>query len=182
MRLRFVFPLIAALALAGCAGMPTPYQPAVDGAGYAEQQLDGRTWRVTFAGNDETPRETVENYLLYRCAEVMLFGGYERFIVLEKVVEPDVRYYAHGYGPSHIGPGIPHGRFSYYHYRYHDPYAYGFTYGAPYRVSSTVRYKASALIQPREGGNPPEGALVLDARALVRQLGPTIVLPNPPAG
>jgi len=176
---RLLFLLIATLTLAACAGAPTPYQPRRDGSGYSEQQLDDRTWRVTFAGNDWTPRETVENYLLYRCAEVMLFGGYGRFIVLEKVVEPDVQYYTYGYAPPDIGPGIPPSRYSHYRYRHY----YAYPYGPPYRVGSTVRYKASAMIQPWEGDGTPEGALVIDARALVRQLGPTIVLPKalPPA-
>lgn len=174
MRSRLLLLVIGALGLAACAGMPTPYQPKIDGAGYTEQQLDDRTWRVIFAGNDRTPRETVENYLLYRCAEVMLFGGYDRFIVLEKVVEPDVQYYTYGYAPRYIGPGIPPSRYSYHRYRYH----YAYPYGAPYRIGSTVRYKASAVIQPWEGDAPPEGSLVIDAKALVRQLGPTIVLPK----
>jgi hypothetical protein len=175
MRVRVSILLALAFALAACAGRPTPYQPKVDGTGYTEQQLDGRTWRVTFAGNDRTPRETVENYLLYRCAEVMLFGGYDHFIVLEKVVEPDVHYYTYGYTPGYIGPGIPPSRYSYYRYRHR----YAYPYRPPYRVGSTVRYRASALIRPWEDGPPPEGALVFDAKALVRQLGPGIVLPDP---
>jgi len=166
--------VIATLALAACAGMPTPYQPKENGTGYTQQQLDNHTWRVTFTGNDYTTRETVENYLLYRCAEVMLFGGYDKFIVLEKDVEPEVQYYTYAAPPSYIGPGIPPSRYSYYHYRYPYPE------WPPYRVGSRVRYKATALIQPWTGGKPPEGALVLDAHALVRQLGPSIVLPKAP--
>ncbi len=59
-----------ALGLAGCAVAPTPYQPDSEGA-----------------GNARTPRRTVENYLLYRSAEIMLFGGYDKFVFLDKDVE-----------------------------------------------------------------------------------------------
>ena len=38
----------------------TDTQPKTDGTGYSQQQLDSRTWRVQFAGNKNTSRETVE--------------------------------------------------------------------------------------------------------------------------
>jgi hypothetical protein len=65
-------------------GSLPPYQPKADRTGYSQQQLDAQTWRVQFSGNINTPRETVENYLLYRSAEIMLFGGYDKFVMLEK--------------------------------------------------------------------------------------------------
>ncbi len=129
--------LVFALGLAGCAVAPTPYQPDSDGTGYAQQQLDARTWRVQFAGNARTPRRTVENYLLYRSAEIMLFGGYY-------------------YGPRYYGPG------------YYERGA-----GA-----SLVRYSATATIRVYSGGQPPKDAAVYDAREIIRQLGPTIVMPE----
>ena len=68
---------LAILALLGaCKGQPTPYQPAVDGYGYSEQGIEDNRYRVIFAGNDYTKADTVQNYLLYRAAEVTLDHGY----------------------------------------------------------------------------------------------------------
>ena len=61
-----------AAALTGCA-TPTPYQPNIPGqavsGGYSETKIESNRWRVTFAGNTLTSRETVEGYLLFRAAE-----------------------------------------------------------------------------------------------------------------
>lgn len=71
--------LLIPLALTACA-TATPYQPRQDGAGYTEQRLETNRYRVSFAGNTATPRETVENYVLYRAAEVTLANGYDHFV------------------------------------------------------------------------------------------------------
>jgi hypothetical protein len=63
--------------LTGCGGGPTPYQPAACGYGYSEQQIEDNRNRVTFAGNDRTSSDAVQNYLLYRAAEVTLDHGYD---------------------------------------------------------------------------------------------------------
>ncbi len=91
--------LVLVLVLIGCARKPTPYQPKVDRTGYSQQQLGAQTWRVQFAGNINTPRETVKNYLLYRSAEIMLFGGYEKFVMLERDIERNGEYRDTGYYP-----------------------------------------------------------------------------------
>ncbi|MEX2641945.1 MAG: MotA/TolQ/ExbB proton channel family protein, partial [Acetobacterales bacterium] len=79
--------LVAALlGLTSCAS-PTPYQPMTDGQGYAQQQLEENRYRVTFSGNTATPRETVENYLLYRAAEVTVERGYDYFVLADNQVE-----------------------------------------------------------------------------------------------
>lgn len=72
--------LAAVLALAACA-TATPYQPLSDGKGYAEQKLESNRYRVRFTGSGKTPRETVENYLMYRAAELTLQNGYGHFLV-----------------------------------------------------------------------------------------------------
>src|SRR5918996_1786794 len=91
-----VMVVAVALGLSACAVQPTPYQPLNDAGGYTEQQIDDATWRVRFTGNADTPRETVENYLLYRAAEITLAGGYDKFAVLNQEVERTVRYRAYG--------------------------------------------------------------------------------------
>jgi len=174
MRLRTAIAFGLSLVLAACAGQPTPYQPRRDGLGYAEQQLDSRTWRVDFAGNTITPRETVENYLLYRAAEIMLFGGYDTFVILEKDIERNVDYQGYGgYGPS-FGAGFYHSS--------HFGYGLGGSYG-PEGYYARVSYAGYVTIRTTQGGPVPAGAVVYNAHELVQQLGPTIQLPQPqPAG
>ncbi len=165
--------LALVLVLIGCAGPPTPYQPKADRTGYSQQQLDAQTWRVQFAGNIYTPRETVEDYLLYRSAEIMLLGGYEKFVMLEKDIERNVEYWGTGYYP-HFGFGLHHGH---RHGRHH-----GLWYDGPVYYSPLVRYNGTATIRIYYGGPPPNNAPVYDAQEIAQQLGPTIVLPQAGSG
>ena len=62
----------AALTLSACE-TATPYQPisaqhATASGGYSEQQIEANRWKVEFAGNSLTSRQTVERYLLFRSA------------------------------------------------------------------------------------------------------------------
>ncbi len=173
MDLRTLAAAALSLILSACAAQPTPYQPRIDGTGYAEQQLDSQTWRVEFAGNTVTSRETVENYLLYRAAEVMLFGGYDRFVILEKEIERNVAYQGYGGYQPQIGVGFFHSRS--FGYGYHGAYA-------PDRYYPRVNYTGYATIRTYKGGRVPGDAVVYNAQELVQQLGPTIQLPQPPEG
>src|SRR3546814_19669289 len=64
----------------------TPYVPAAVGEGYghAVQQIESDRFRVSFAGNSLTDRRTVENYLLYRAAELTLAQGKDHFVVVSR--------------------------------------------------------------------------------------------------
>ncbi len=167
--MRALSALALVLVLNGCAGNPTPYQPKTDRTGYSEQQLDAQTWRVQFAGNIDTPRETIENYLLYRSAEIMLFGGYDKFVMFEKNIENNVRYRATGFYP-HFGYSSHHG--------YHQ----GLGFYAPVNYSPSVSYSGTATIRIYSGGSPPNNAPIYDAQEIVQLLGPTIVLPQAGSG
>jgi hypothetical protein len=116
----------------GCATPPTPYQPLNRAGGYAEQLLEDGTWRVQFAGNAVTDRDTVENYLLYRAAEIAQSADCPRFVVLNKDVEPQTRYRGIGYGP----PYAMYGGFD----RFHRRYGYAFAYQAPTDYYPSTRY------------------------------------------
>ena len=165
--------LALVLVLIGCAGKPTPYQPKADRTGYSQQKLDAQTWRVQFTGNINTPRETVENYLLYRSAEIMLFGGYEKFVMLEKDIERNVEYRDTGYYPP-FGYGLHHG--------HHHGHHHGLWYYGPVYYSPLVSYSGTATIRIYSGGPPPNNAPVYDAQEIVQQLGPMIVLPQTGSG
>lgn len=170
---RLIAITVLSLGLVACVAQSTPYQPRLEGAGYAEQQLDSRTWRVEFAGNTVTPRETVENYLLYRAAEVMLFGGYDTFVILDKEIERKVAYRGYGVYRPHIGFGFSRRR--HFGIGYHGAYA-------PDGYYARTSYTGYVTIRNVEGGQVPSDAVVYNAQELVQQLGPTIRLPLPADG
>lgn len=87
--------LAAVILLAGCA-TATPYQPVKKGLGYAEQRLESTRYRITYVGNSATPREVVENYVMYRAAEVTLNNGYDWFQIADQVTRTDPRKSAGG--------------------------------------------------------------------------------------
>src|ERR1700722_4754796 len=85
--------LIAAAAGAAPGGLAaretrTPHPPltpaAASSGGYSDTKLEQDRWRVTFAGNSMTSRETVETYLLYRAAELTVSQGYDWFETVER--------------------------------------------------------------------------------------------------
>lgn len=108
-RLRYALILASiSLSLASCA-TPTAYQPARSGFGYSEQKIESDRYRVTFAGNSSTPRTTVENYLLFRAAELTLASGYDYFALSDRSTEAETRYQQTvsgfgGFGRYHWGP------------------------------------------------------------------------------
>jgi len=159
-------PALAALALlAGCAG-PTPYQPREDGYGYTDQALESERYRVSFAGNSSTERPTVENYLLYRAAEVTLDRGYDHFIVVERDTERSTRYDSAttGVGGHHLGVGFGHRH----------------VFGGFTTTTSRPReaYTAFVNILLRSGEKPADHPHAYDAREVVDKLGPIIVEPD----
>src|SRR5438128_987810 len=99
---------VAALTLSACA-TATPYQPLQRGSavsgGYSEQQLEPNRWRVTFSGNSLTDRRTVENYLLYRSAELTLSQGFDWFTTIDRQTDANTQLY---YDPA-FGPGWGYG-------------------------------------------------------------------------
>ena len=85
--------ILAVSILSGCA---TAYVPegmnhcAVFGmcrGGYSENQLDQKTFSVSFQGNGRTPRETTQKYLVYRCAELTVNSGHQYFVFLNEHTE-----------------------------------------------------------------------------------------------
>jgi hypothetical protein len=162
---KIVYRCLQLVVLAGSLGLtacvtPTPYQPATDGYGYAEQSLEEDRYRVVFNGNSLTPRETVENYLLYRAAEVTLARGYDYFVVVGKETERDTTYHS-------TGTGIGTDYFDRHHA--HGVGAFG---SATSRPSS--RYSALANIIIRKGKKSPDNTAAYDARDVLKRLAPTI--------
>ena len=172
----------AALALAACT-TATPYQPiGTRGAsgGYASQQIEDNRYRVSFAGNQFTSRERVENYLLYRAAELAVQQGYNGFTIVQRATDRDVET---NVSRDPFGPG-PYGYWSPY-WRYSGPWGWRSWdpwYGDPFFSSSvdvrTIdRYEAHAEIVMYRGTRP-NNPYSFDARQVMRNLGPSIELPR----
>jgi hypothetical protein len=165
----------------------TPYQPLVPGnrsaGGYGETRLNDDVWRVTFAGNSLTSRETVERYLLYRAAELTVNQGFDWFLDTHRATDKHTSYEADPFYAT--GPGAMYGwgwrpAWRYYGgpigWRGYDPWMGGRFWADQYDVTEITRYETSAEVRMGHGSRP-EGAI--DARQVLTNLGPSIVRPQP---
>ena len=193
-RLLIAGALAVAAALSGCA-TATPYQPNIRGqaasGGFSEQQLTQDRFRVNFAGNTLTKRDTVERYLLYRAAELTLQQGYDWFEMDDRRTDRDQRtyidrdpFYGPGYGfgygygfwrPNwrYFGPG--------YGWRTWDPWFNRPFFADQIDVTTVQRFEASAEVLMHKGSPPHGASRAFDARQVQANLEPTIVRPQPRA-
>lgn len=72
------FGILAALVVLGAA-CSTPYQAKGYRGGFSETKLADDVYRVRFKGNGYTSRERVEDFVMYRAAELTIGAGYEFF-------------------------------------------------------------------------------------------------------
>ncbi len=153
--------VLAVLLLAGCA-TTTPYQAMHNGEGYGDQRIESNRYRVSFAGNSTTPRETVENYLLFRAAELTLQQGYDYFVMAGTDTEAQTRYQQTvsafgGYGwysrYSGLGTGV----------------------STAYPVTE---YMAQAYVTMYKGKRPADKTDAFDARQVRENLGPLVKYPE----
>lgn len=153
MRLLLLAAAISAAAVAAAHAETTPYQPASrTHYGYSETQTDANRVRVSFAGNADTSRETVELYLLYRSAEITLQRGYDYFVVADHSVDARMEYAA-------SGPPLP-------------PIA------PPRRYREIASYTAVSDIIMHRGARPPNADNAFDARTLYANLAGRISRPH----
>jgi hypothetical protein len=172
---RFLLIALVALGASACAEPLSPYQPQVDGHGYSDQRIDGRTYRVEFSGNQFTSQETVEDYLLYRAAELTLENKYDRFELSQKTIDRVVYYgpssYPHGFGYPYSAHG---GRLRRHPFQQYSPFVYPSYLGA-YRET---QYRATATVRFLPASAPLEGASVYDAREVKKMLDPKLERPE----
>jgi len=171
----------AGLALSACA-TATPYQAIGETSvrgGYADERISENRFRVTFAGNTMTSRDTVEMYLLYRSAEITVQAGYDCFEAVSRGTDRDTRYVGSPdpwWGGSRWGP--------YWHpsWRWYgrggwsrwDPF-----WGDDWDVREVTRYEAHAEIILRRGPCPRDERYIFDARDVLQNLGPRVARPVP---
>ena len=148
--------VVLGLLLAACAGGPTPYQQARDGYGYSEQQVEENRYRVSFAGNAATTRQTVEDYLLYRAAELTVQTGHDWFeVVYRNTVQEDSGYV----GSPRVGLGMGGGS------------DFGVGLSMPmFGGGGSGRYTADMDIVLRDGPKPQENSDAYDAFSVISRL------------
>ena len=178
---------LIAVSLTACA-TPTPYQPVIAGkvsaGGFSEQRIEANRYRVNFAGNSLTSRETVEGYLLFRAAELTVQNGYDWFSISDRdtdtktrtSVEPDP-FYRPWYGS--YGLWRPYWRFygAGYGWRGWDPFLDGPFWSDRVDVRTIEKFEASAEIVMQKGTKPPGDTSAFDARAVTENLRTRIKYP-----
>lgn len=170
--------------LGACAITPTPYQPyrpesagGIHG-GYSNERLSPNRFRVKFHGNELTSRGRVENYLLYRAAELTVANGYDWFVIADRHTEHDVETYVRQTSPE--GYWQPD-------WRYYRP-GYGWDSwsrrsGRPFwtdtvDVATIEAFEVEAEIVVEKGTPPAGDPRAFEARRVMAELGPTIQLPS----
>jgi hypothetical protein len=170
--------LAMTLALASCATTP-PYQPASSnyGYGYSDQRLEQNRFRVSFNGDSTTERDQVEDFLLYRSAELTLQSGYDYFVIADRGTDTKRQY--DNYGSSFRAYMFPR---YYYSPRfgwlpYYDPF-----WDEPSHIREVTRYRASAEIAMYKGQKPASDAHAFDARDVQQNLAGRVMPPPAPRG
>ncbi len=164
----------AILGLGACATQ-TSYHPAdtAHGAGYSDERLADNRFRVSFNGNSVTRRETVENYLLLRSAEVTRDAGFAWFVFDNRDTEAKTTYHSDFAPYPGFGPGFGW----YFHsWRYNpwDPF-----WGPNANSFPSTRYDAYAeivLLTPEQAKADPHA---LRAADVIARLGPSAAPPPP---
>lgn len=154
---------LCVLLVSACA---TPYQPRGALGGFTDTQLDKNTIRISFNGNAYAQRDSVENYVLYRSAEVTVEKGFDYFVVVDSSAEVK-----HG---AITTPGTY--RSSTSAYAFSPGYATATTTGT-YTPDQTVpfrKYGATVMIKMFNGQKPENLPNAYDARELKGYLEPHI--------
>lgn len=156
---RLLLPLLASLAISGCATAPTLYQPATgpSAVGYSEYRIEPGRYRITFQGGPGAPPQQVTDYALLRAADLAIANGYDWFRVADRFMQgrPDN-------GP-HVSFGVGGASFG-SHSAVGVGVSNGMSLGGGPSVASTIE-----VIMGR--GERPNDRDVYDARALRQNLG-----------
>src|SRR5690625_2162173 len=169
--------LLLLLLVTACAGTaPTPHRAAerAGGQGYSEERISEDSYRITVAGNSVPSRARVEDYLLFRAAELTLSEGYDCFLLLERQTDSDTVRYYDSWGPM-WGPG-----WAWQPY-WGGYYGSGSRYGTGIGMSfgggpsgNQTRYMTTALVQLTRGMPSTLRGSIYEARRVMDDLGPRI--------
>lgn len=208
MKLRHLLLAASVAVLTACA-TSTPYQAASKPGGFdgfSQTMIENDRARVTFGGNSLTDRDTVENYLIYRAAEIAVERGFESFTLNERETEEKTR--------TSVTPAYGGGLYDpYFNYSFYRP-SYGWSRGYPYsrfagfygggrrgfgrsgfgrrgfgydgfndpffqdyNVREISKYRASAEVRFGRFKTPGSDNS-FNAREVLQNLGPTLTLPD----
>jgi hypothetical protein len=171
---------LALVMVAAACTSPTPYRPVTPGSnqtGYSSLQIERDRFRVSFAGNSMTSRDTVERYLLFRAAELTLEQGYDWFTMADRNTERRSRTYVdRPFSAGDCGYWGPAWRYrsSRFGWRSWDPF-----WGDPFwdnsiDVRTVDQYEATAEIIVGRGPKPGGDRRAFDARDVIERLRNTI--------
>ena len=173
-------------ALLGACATATPYQPNIPGqatsGGYSEMRIEADRFRVNFAGNSLTSRDTVERYLLYRAAELTVAEGGDWFELADRKTDKTVRTYVDR-DPFYNRWAYPYWAPSWRYYgrgfgwRSWDPFFGDPFWASRVDVRTVEKYEADAEIVIHRGPKPNQPN-AFDARDVMRNLGPGIQRPT----
>lgn len=175
------------LILSACAST-TPYQEATKpGAfdGYSQTLIENDRARVSFGGNSLTELETVENYLIYRTAELTKERGYDYYTLIDSDLEVDTRLRSRGssfsrFGSNRFGSGFNTVGFGRRGFGSRGFGRRGFGFGGGFNsfdLHEIKKYRAIAEVKFGSGPTPDDERS-FDANEVIENLGPTIVYPE----
>ncbi|MGD0864076.1 MAG: hypothetical protein ABSA49_00830 [Rhizomicrobium sp.] len=170
-RLAFAAATLAWLTVSACAPEQPYFGPkdADHSTGYTDEKLDQNRFRVTYTGNTATNRETVENFLLLRAAQVAQQAGSNYFMFDMRDTKAHTTYFS-DFGWS----GAPH--FGWY---WHS-WAYdGFNNEVETRPETRFQaYAEIVLLTDAQASKEPRA---IAAQSIVQRLGPAAMPPPPPS-
>ena len=148
--------------LASCA---TKYHPNGYTGGFSETRVDSNTFTVHFRGNGYTGRDTVETYLMYRCAELTTTSGYDYFVIVggNTDAKQGVINTPGTYSATTTGSATAYGN---------TAYGSATTTGTylPGQAIQVTRYGATATIKMFKGEKPAENPSAYNAREVIGYL------------
>lgn len=168
MRMGFLAGCIALAFVAGCAAEPPYFGPLGPdhSTGYTDLKIDQNRYRVTYTGNSDTPRTTVENFLLLRAAQVTQQAGAAYFIFDTRDTKTQTSYISTFTGWPGWG-----GRGWYWHSWPEDEQE---------ETRPITRYEAYAEIVLLTEAQSKTEPRALNAQSVIEHLGP-LAVPPPPA-
>ena len=169
-RLIFAAAALAWLAVSACAPEQPYFGPrdADHATGYTDEKLDQNRFRVTYSGSSATNRETVENFLLLRSAQVTQQAGAAFFMFDMRDTKTHTTYFSDfpgwGGGPRFGG---------YWHSWAYD----GFDNEVETRpVRRFEAYAEIVLLTDAQAAKEPRA---IKAQSLIDRLGPSAAPPPP---
>ena len=139
-------------------------------SGFSDTKITATQFRVTFQGDNTTSRYEVEDFLLFRAAELTTEQGFDYFVISERDVEAEINvvttrrpafYSRYDHAHEHRNYNFPY-------------YAYGYDWGYPHDTETReyTKYSAVAYIDMHSGQKPENTDQTFNALEIIATLGP----------